>query len=78
VAIPKQTLDELLKLPPEQRLELAEELWDSVEAHDPEWQRAWSQEIARRLETIADGRAELIDADVVHAELRAELQNPSR
>lgn len=78
MAIPKETLDELLKLPPEERLELAEELWDSVEAHDPEWQRAWSQELARRLESIATGRAELIDADTVHEELRAELQKPTR
>jgi hypothetical protein len=49
-----------------------------VEAHDPEWQRAWSQELARRLESIATGRAELIDADTVHEERRAALQKPTR
>jgi hypothetical protein len=38
-----------LDLPEEDRLALASELIDSVEgAADPEWERAWLEELARR------------------------------
>ena len=38
-----------LDLPEEERLALASELIDSVEGHaDPEWEKAWLEELARR------------------------------
>lgn len=64
---------ELLMLSPEERQELADELYDSLvdESLDPEWERAWSAEIERRMADVAADRVELIDADEVHADLRS-------
>jgi putative addiction module component (TIGR02574 family) len=70
MAIPKGLRDDVMKLPPEERLELAEQLYESLSPEsDPDWERAWSDEIKRRMEDIRAGRVELVDADTVHAEL---------
>lgn len=71
---------ELLTLPAEERQELADELYESLvdESLDPEWEREWSKEIEQRMKDVADNRVELIDADDVHRELRAELHAAKR
>jgi hypothetical protein len=43
-----------------------------------EWEREWSKEIEQRMTDVADNRVELIDADDVHRELRAELRDAGR
>jgi putative addiction module component (TIGR02574 family) len=72
--------DEILALSPEDRHELADEIYESLvdEPLDPEWERAWSREIEQRIEDIVAGRVDLVDADEVHAVLRAELRDSSR
>jgi putative addiction module component (TIGR02574 family) len=76
MAIRPELRSELLSLSAEDRHELADELYESLIAEplDP----AWTQEIEQRVEDIAAGRVELIDADEVHAELRAELRDSRR
>jgi len=71
---------ELLTLPPEERQELADDLYESLidESVDPEWQRAWSAEIETRVAEVAANRVQLIDADDVHAQLRDELHDSRR
>jgi hypothetical protein len=71
---------ELLTLPAEERRQLADELYESLvdESLDPNWERAWSDEIKQRVADVADGRAELLDADDVHRDLRAELRDARR
>jgi hypothetical protein len=71
---------ELLTLPAEDRQQLADELYESLvdESLDPEWERAWSDEIRQRVKDVADNRVELVDADEVHRELRAELRDDRR
>ena len=71
---------ELLTLSLEDRHELADELYESLVAEplDPAWERAWSQEIEQRVEDIVAARVELIDADELHAQLRAELRDLRR
>ncbi len=71
---------ELLTLPAEERQELADELYESLvdESLDPEWEREWSKEIEQRMKDVADNRVELVDADDVHRELRAELRDARR
>ena len=71
---------ELLTLPAEERQQLADELYESLvdESLDPEWEQAWSDEIKRRVKDVADGRVELVDADDVHRELRAEFRDSRR
>jgi len=47
---PKALRDEILKLPPEERLKLLEEIWDSLSPDDvpvPDWHK---EELDRRLD----------------------------
>ncbi len=76
MAIRPELRDELLKLPSDERQELAVELYDSLddEPLDPAWQRSWSEEVVRRVQDIADGKVQLVDADDMHDELREELR----
>lgn len=71
---------EVLALSREERHALAEEIYESLtdESLDPTWEREWAREIAQRVEDVVSGRVELVDADVVHAELRAEPRDPGR
>ena len=80
MSIRPELRDELLHLSAEERQELADALYESLddEPHDPEWERAWAAEIERRVQDVADGRVELLDADEVHADLRAELRDTDR
>lgn len=56
----QQVFEAALRLPDAQRAKLADCLWESVEAPaDPEWENAWSAEIARRIAEIDNGTAVL-------------------
>jgi len=68
----KKILDEALALPEDDRRRVAERLLDSVpreSADDVE--RAWDQEVLRRLEAAENGETEARDWDQAAAELRA-------
>ena len=71
---------ELLTLSSEERQDLADELYESLddESLDPEWERDWSKEIEQRMKDVAENRVELTDAGDVHRELRAELRDARR
>jgi putative addiction module component (TIGR02574 family) len=61
----------MLQLPEAERLRLAEELYESVEsAQPPDLSPAWKAEIARRLKSLEDGTAVLIDGDEQERRLR--------
>lgn len=66
-----------LTLPPEERERLAHELLDSLEDEEhlspEEWQAAWDEEIERRVREIREGKAELIDGEVVFRDARARI-----
>jgi putative addiction module component (TIGR02574 family) len=75
---PKPTAEELLEqalqLPKEQRLRLADQLLDSVDGFsqtDDELDPELREELGRRLKTIEDGTAVLLNGDEVMRELRA-------
>lgn len=57
-------------LPPEDRVRLAEELLASIQEPDAEVDAAWAEEIKRRIAEIDSGKAKLIPADEVFAEVR--------
>lgn len=74
-------LEQLLQLPDAERLQIADKLWDSL--GDPEKQEAIDEtlddpefhaELQRRLDSIADGTAELIDGERVIREARERLR----
>jgi putative addiction module component (TIGR02574 family) len=54
---PDELLDQVLRLPKEQRRRLADQIWKSVENEGwpADLQPAWQSEIARRLKSIKDG-----------------------
>lgn len=69
-------LAELMQLPPEERLEAATRLFDSLEAEGeiPDWESLWSQKLQHRLEGLKNGTREPVDAATVFSEARARLQ----
>jgi len=76
VALPLKQLEaEALELPLQDRAQLVQRLIASLDqdaVDDPaEVERAWEEEIRRRLAELESGRAELIPADQVFAELRS-------
>ena len=67
---------ELLKLPLEERARAARILLESLDDARPESgvAEAQAQEIARRLQGLADGSAKLLDWDEVREKVRARLR----
>lgn len=69
-------LDQALKLPDEERGELASRLLRSLPLEDrdvaptSEWEALWSAELDHRIRQVRDGSVELADGDEVLAELR--------
>ncbi len=63
---------EAMKLSPEERADLADMLWLSVNSQD-EVDAAWDAEIARRIRQIDAGEVETVPWDAVMTELRAKL-----
>ena len=69
----RKILEEALALPEEDRLYLAEALQESVEPIESqeEIDAAWRDELERRLKSIEDGTAVLLDGDEVMRELKS-------
>ncbi len=74
-------LEQLLTLPEAERLMIADQLWDSLgdekkqeimdeTTSDPEFQA----ELQRRLDSVADGTADLIPWEEARERMRAELE----
>lgn len=76
MAIRPELRAELLTLPANEREEIADLLYESLEdeARDPDWEQAWSQEIVRRIADVTSGRVELVDANLLHEALRTEIR----
>ena len=66
--------DEALHLPENERLRLAEELFESVDDSGPlpDLSPAWKAEIVRRVERLKRGEAQALDGDEVYRRLRAQ------
>lgn len=63
-----------LKLSGDERSQLAYRLLDSIEGErDPDYEEAWAAEIARRVEEIENGTAEMLSWEEVRAKLREGL-----
>jgi putative addiction module component (TIGR02574 family) len=67
-------VEQALKLSPTERADVAEQLLASLdEALDSDVEKAWQEEIQRRLQQVERGEVELMDSDTVMAELRKKL-----
>jgi len=65
----RKVFTEASSFSPEERAELADELWRSL-PEDAEVEA--NAEIARRIEDVLAGRAELVSMEDAHAKIRAE------
>ena len=69
----QQLADEAMKLTPEERVDLAEKLWISVDTPQA-IAEAWDVEIERRMAQFDAGEVQTYPAEEVIAKLRAKLQ----
>ncbi|HUH00552.1 MAG TPA: addiction module protein [Kofleriaceae bacterium] len=76
----EEHLAALLDLTPDERLEAANILLDSLDAEsgDPEWETRWAEELQRRLAGLQDGSRQPAAAAEVFAEARSRLGAPTR
>jgi putative addiction module component (TIGR02574 family) len=74
-AATKEIIEAALKLEPEEREQIADALWDSLDHGDDEAsvEKAWDDEIARRSKEIDEGRAELVAWEDVKAKIARRL-----
>jgi putative addiction module component (TIGR02574 family) len=63
------TPDEIVRLSPQERLDLIEQLWDSLSDEDVPFTAAQTAELERRLATFDDDRANAVTWDDLKAEL---------
>ena len=63
---PKEIVEAALQLPPEQREEVINDLWASLEADLGD---EWEDEIQRRVKDVDDGRVKTIPAEEVFSRL---------
>lgn len=72
-------LEQAKLLPDADRAELARQLYDTLPLpempqawdNEEEAEAAWQEELQRRLDSIADGTAQLIDGEQMFAEIQA-------
>ena len=66
-------LEQLLTLPEAERAEIADRLWDSLPAGSVTGDPEYRAELERRLASVSDGTAALIDGERVFREARERL-----
>lgn len=69
----QQVTHAAMQLTPDERVDLAERLWISVDTPEA-ITAAWDEEIARRVAELDAGEVETVPAEQVFAELRARLK----
>ena len=72
----EEHIQELLKLPVEDRAHAAKRLLDSLDdaPEDAEAEALRAAELTRRARAVVDGTAELVDADEVHRRVTARIR----
>jgi putative addiction module component (TIGR02574 family) len=63
---PKEIVEAALQLPPEQREEVINDLWASL---DSDLGEEWEEEIQRRMQDLDDGRVKTIPGEEVFSRL---------
>jgi putative addiction module component (TIGR02574 family) len=81
MSTPQSIVDTVMALPREDRLELAQQLWASLddewswENADPEWRATWEAEIRRRIEDVRSGKVQLVDGEEVFRRIEAKYSS---
>jgi hypothetical protein len=69
----RAVLDLVAELTDAERGELHMELDGAFAPSPADWERAWTDELSRRIARVENGEVSLIDGDEVPADLRADL-----
>lgn len=69
----RAVLDLVAELTDAERGELHAELNGAFAPSSADWERAWTDELSRRIAQVENGEASLIDGDEILADLRADL-----
>ena len=75
----KERLEELLALPEQERMQIANALLDSLDEESaPDWEEAWATELVKRVEGARSGEREGIDSETAHARVLERLRSVRR
>jgi putative addiction module component (TIGR02574 family) len=75
LAAAKEIVEAALKLDPQVRAEVAQEIIESLEnSNYGELSPAWEEELDRRVRDIDEGRVQLVPGEQVFAEIEASLR----
>jgi putative addiction module component (TIGR02574 family) len=62
----KKILEEVLKMPPNERLIFAELIFASLEHENNEVRDAWLAEVDKRIDAVKEGKSTLLDFDSLY------------
>jgi len=61
-------LDEAIKIPPKERVSLAEQILASIDYEDNKTKTAWISEVKDRIESVEKGKSKLLDFNQYYVE----------
>jgi len=61
-------LDEAIKIPPKERVSLAEKILASIDYEDNKTKTAWISEVKDRIESVEKGKSKLLDFNQYYVE----------
>ena len=64
----KELFDKALKIPPNERVLLAELILASIEYEENDVREAWITEIKQRMKAVNENKSELLDFDMLYNE----------
>ena len=65
-----QIISYIIDLPIDQRIEIADQVLQSLHQIDPDIEKVWAKEARRRLDDYEQGKVEAIPGEQVHDQLR--------
>lgn len=69
-----ELIAEVLRLPPQERARVAEELLSSLEEPEDVVEAAWAEELERRAHEVAEGKVQTIPWEIVQADILKDLR----
>ena len=61
-------LEQAIKIPPKERVVLAELILASIDSESEEINKAWVDEVQIRIKSVSDGKSVLLDFDELYAQ----------
>jgi putative addiction module component (TIGR02574 family) len=61
-------LDEAIKIPPKERVVLAELILASIDHEDTTIKEAWLSEVKKRMQAVKEGKSKLLDFNLLYVE----------